>query len=123
METKPPESTEEKGDGAPVCINCFRPVDPLSYYCPHCGEATGQFTQYLPVTNIPWQASVWGRMWRQVLSRDVSIPGRIFRLLMILWQAPILLIGLIFRDKKESTKELSQNDSELNHEEIPPPQV
>ena len=32
----------------PLRIKCLRPVDPLNYYCPHCGEATGQLTPYIP---------------------------------------------------------------------------
>jgi hypothetical protein len=82
----------------PLCLRCLRPVDPRAYYCPYCGEATGQLTPYLPVVNIPWETGIWGRMWRQVWSRDVSIPGRLFRLFMILWNVPILLmIGLVIR--------------------------
>ena len=76
----------------PLCLRCFHQADPRAYYCPHCGEATGQLVPCIPFVNIPWQAGVWGQAWRQVWFRDVSIPGRIFRLLMILWQAPILLI-------------------------------
>lgn len=86
----------------PVCIRCFTPVDPLLYYCPNCGEATGQFTHYMPFVNLQWQASVWGRMWRQVWSHDVSFLGRAFRLLMIIWKVPILLIGVFFKPDKES---------------------
>lgn len=88
----------EKEDAAvPVCIRCFQPVDPLAHYCPNCGAATGQLTHYLPFVNIRWQASVWGQAWRQIWYRDVSILGRLFRLLMIVWNVPILLIGLLFR--------------------------
>lgn len=79
----------------PVCLSCFNPVDPLVHYCPNCGEATGQFTHYLPFINIPWQTHVWGQMWRQVWSSDISLTGRLLRLLMIIWYVPILLIGLI----------------------------
>jgi len=51
----------------------------------------------LPFVNIRWQASVWGQAWRQIGYRDVSLAGRLFRLLMIVWNAPIMLIGLLFR--------------------------
>jgi hypothetical protein len=70
-------------------------VDPRAYHCPYCGEAVGQLTPYLPLESVPWQAGIWGQAWRQVWSRNVSLPGRIFRLVMILWNVPILLIGLI----------------------------
>jgi len=79
----------------PLCIKCLRPVDPLNYYCPHCGEATGQLTPYIPFVNIPWQAGIWGRMWRQLWSRDISLAGRLFRLFMIMFFVPVMLIGLI----------------------------
>ncbi len=91
----------ENSDGTPVCIKCFRPVDPLAHYCSHCGGATGNFTHYLPFINIQWQASVWGQAWRQVRSPGISFPGRLFRLIMIIWNAPIILIGLAFKSRSE----------------------
>jgi hypothetical protein len=89
-EQKPGEPEE-----MPLCLRCLRPVDPRAYYCPYCGQATGQLTPYLPFINIPWEVGIWGQMWRQVWSPRVSIPGRIFRLLLIVWNVPVLLIGLI----------------------------
>jgi len=86
------EPVADTAQETPLCLRCFRPVDPRAYYCPYCGEATGQLVPCIPFVNIPWQAGVWGQAWRQVWSRGISIPGRIFRLFMILWQAPILLI-------------------------------
>lgn len=38
---------------------------------------------------------IWGQMWRQMWSRDVSVAGRLFRLFMIIWNVPIMLLGLI----------------------------
>jgi len=92
---------EEQPDETPVCLRCFQPVSRYDYYCPHCGNACGQLTQYIPFLNIRWQVNIWGQMWRQVLSRDVSIPGRFFRLFMIIWCVPILLIGLFFRKNQK----------------------
>ena len=119
MEQK--DITEEEGEGTPVCIKCFKPVDPLAYYCPNCGGATGQFTHYLPFVNIRWWASVWGQAWRQIWSRDVSIPGRLFRAIMIVWKVPIMLIGLLFRSSRGIENEQSQHG---NSAEVPnePPQ-
>jgi len=91
---------EEEGNGTPVCIKCFKPVDPLAHYCPNCGAATGQFTHYLPLESIRWQASVWGQAWRQIWFREVSIPGRLFRF-MIVWNVPIILLGLLFKSSRE----------------------
>jgi hypothetical protein len=36
-------------------------------------------------------------MWRQLWSREVSLPGRLLRLFMIVWLAPVLPIGLLFK--------------------------
>lgn len=101
---------EEEGDGTPICISCMKPIDPLYYYYPHCGEACGQLTQYLPFLNLRWIASVWGRMWRQIWSRDVSIPGRLFRFIMIIWNVPIMLIGLLFMGNKKTEKQQQVED-------------
>jgi hypothetical protein len=97
MSTENTEHDENSGQPqeVPLCLRCLRPVDPRAHYCPHCGEATGQLTPYIPFVNIPWQVQFWGQAWRQMWSRDVSIPGRLFRLLMIVWNVPIMLIGLI----------------------------
>jgi hypothetical protein len=96
---------EEDDDGIPVCLKCFKPVDPLAHYCSNCGGATGNFTHYLPFINIRWQASVWGQVWRQIWYKEVSIPGRIFRFIMIVWNVPIMLIGLLFRSSEKNEKE------------------
>ncbi len=96
---------EDERDGLPVCIKCFRPVNPLDHYCANCGGATGQFTHYLPFVNIRWQASVWGQAWRQIWYREISIPGRLFRLFMVVWNAPLMLIGLLFRSGEETEED------------------
>ena len=103
------EPEVDVGEGTPVCIKCFRPVDPLAHYCPNCGGATGKFTHYLPFVNISWQASVWGQAWRQVWSHEVSFPGRLFRLFMIVWNVPIMLIGFLFRSINETEDDQIQN--------------
>jgi len=97
MNTESTEHEEKAGEAGetPLCLRCLQPVDPRAYYCPNCGEATGQLTPYLPYMNIPWEVAIWGRMWRQVWSRNISLPGRLFRLFMILWNVPVLLVGLI----------------------------
>ena len=82
-------------DEIPVCLRCCRPVDPLAHYCSNCGEASGKFTTYLPYECIPWETRVLGQMWDQVWSRDVPIPGRLFRFLFLVWFCPFILIGLI----------------------------
>lgn len=103
-------------EGTPVCIKCFQPVNPLANYCSNCGGATGNFTHYLPFVNIQWQASVWGQAWRQIWSPDVSVPGRLFRFIMIIWNAPIMLIGLFF--KPAPSPEID-NEEESEHVDAP----
>jgi hypothetical protein len=123
MEPQPAEDkyiAEEQGDGTPVCIRCFRPVHPLNHYCPHCGEAVGQFTQYIPFLNLRWQVSVWVRMWQQVWSRNVSVLGRLFRLFMIIWQFPIvLLVGLPFKIIEKVKKKSRPHDIESGRRQNP----
>jgi len=116
MESTTPDERDlaEEGDGTPVCIKCFRPVNPLDNYCSNCGGATGNFTHYLPFINIRWQASVWGQAWRQIWYKDVSIAGRLFRFFMIIWNAPFLLIGVLFPSSHESEEEPCANGGELD---------
>ena len=105
MDEETPQENEMPGEDTeevPVCIRCFRPVDPVAHYCPHCGAATGTFTHYLPCVNIPWQASVWGQTWRQMRSPDISWAGRLFRLFMIVWNVPVMLIGVLFRSERQT---------------------
>ena len=117
MESEDIDVVDESGDGGPVCVRCMEPVDPLGYYCPHCGEATGQLTQYLPFVNIPWLGRTWGRIWRQVWSREVSIAGRLFRFFLIVWTMPFMLIGLLFMGERKTEKdhpEQVEGDSDSN---------
>lgn len=86
---------EAWADGEPVCLHCLEPVDPLETVCNSCGRAVGQLTPYLPFEGIRWGAGIWGQMWAQVWQRDGALPGRVLRLVLILWFVPILLIGLI----------------------------
>jgi hypothetical protein len=119
MESTSPDERDvpEEGDGTPVCIKCFRPVNPLDNYCSNCGGATGNFTHYLPFINIRWQVSVWGQAWRQIWYKDISIPGRVFRFFMIVWNVPFLLIGLLFPSSHESEEEPCENGAELDSAE------
>ena len=56
-------------------------------------------------------ASVWGQVWRQIWSGDISIAGRLFRLLMIVWNVPIMLLGLIFDvDRNQESQKERQED-------------
>lgn len=94
-----------EGEGHPVCLRCLRPVDEVDYYCRHCNEACNQLTQYLPFVNLQWQATIWGRAWRGVWAKDVSVCGRIFRLFMVVWGVPVLLVGLLFKKSRKEEEE------------------
>ena len=96
------EIAEEPAPPSPICIGCMEPVDPAHYYCPNCGEASGQLTQYIPFVNIRWSAQVYGKMWRQMRSRNTSFAGRLFRLALIILYTPYLLIGLFFKEYKKA---------------------
>ncbi len=96
MESKSTQNEEfdeqdNQGDATPVCLNCFQPINPLDDYCPNCGGMVGNFTPYIPVRNIRWFADIFGKAWRQIWSHDISIKGRLLRLIMIILGILILL--------------------------------
>ena len=89
------DKSSEQEKEIPLCLKCARPVDPLSHYCPHCGEATGQLTPYIPFVNLRMQINFYAQMWHQVWSGKVSFLGCSFRLLMIILFVPVMLLALI----------------------------
>ena len=80
----------------PLCIRCARPVDPLSHYCPHCGETIGQFTPCIPFVNLRMQVTFWMQAWYQLWSRRISLAGRCLRLLMIVLLFPMMFLAMPF---------------------------
>lgn len=90
------EAPIESQREAPLCLYCLRPVDPLDHYCPHCGEAVGQLTPYIPFVNIRWMTRIWDDIWQQLWSKDTPVIGRLLRFVMIVLFAPILLVGIPF---------------------------
>ena len=91
-----PNESEEQIKEIPLCLRCARPVDPLSHYCPHCGEATGQLTPCIPFVNLRMQVTFWVQAWYQLWSRRISFMGRIFRLLMIFLLFPMMMLAMPF---------------------------
>jgi len=79
----------------PLCLHCLEPVDPLDQVCPHCGATVGQLTPYLPFESIRWSSAIWGQMWQQVWHKETPILGRVFRLFVIIWFVPFLLVGFV----------------------------
>ena len=89
------DQSNETQEEIPLCLNCLRPVDPLYHYCRHCGQATGQLTPYIPFVNIPFQVDFWKKLWDQLFSIEISFTGKLFRLFMIIYNVPFVLIGII----------------------------
>lgn len=84
-------------DGVPLCLGCLTPSDPLTHYCPNCGEAVGRFTPYIPFVNIRFNTAVFGTMWQRLWSPG-GFPARVKALyfLMITYFAWPMLVGLPF---------------------------
>ena len=91
------EDGQEGPVGAtPLCPKCLAPIEPGNYYCPHCDEATGRFTPYIPFVNIRYNYSIFGRLWRKVWYEKASLPMKAFSLFLIVFCVPIMLVGLPF---------------------------
>ncbi len=82
-------------DATPLCPACLKPVNPLDYYCPHCGssEAINPLTPYMPYVRIRYMCSIFGAMWRKVCERQTSIVAGIFYVLLIVVLAPVIIIA------------------------------
>ena len=106
---------DDQSSAGPVCLECMLPVDPSEYYCVNCGDASNRLTQYIPFVNIQWAVHFWVKMYRQVWSSEISVVGRIFRLFMIVWFVPYVLIELPFTKpwkKNAADTGLQEADSE-----------
>lgn len=88
-----------EGDGVKeqaVCVRCFEPVDSRDYYCPKCGEASGQLTPYLPFINIRYNYSIFVRLWQKVWYEKCGLLMKAFSLFLIVCYVPIMLVGVPF---------------------------
>jgi hypothetical protein len=106
MDTEGREDSEtgKEEEAKPVCLRCFREISPLAHFCPHCGEAAGQYTPSLPFESVRWQAQTWGKACRQVWSPGTSAAGRFFRAVMLAVSGPLvaaaaLLAGVFSRTR------------------------
>jgi hypothetical protein len=95
IEEEKHDESQEPIQDVPVCLNCMNPVVPFYHYCPNCGFAIGQLTPVMPYESLRWQANIWGMIWRQLWSKEVSFAGKLFRLFMIIWFVPVILLGII----------------------------
>ena len=87
---------EKIGEGQPLCPGCLEPVNPIDYYCPKCGAATGQLTPYIPFVNIRFNYSIYGRLWQKVWYEKTGLLMKIFSLGLIVLFVPFMLVGLPF---------------------------
>jgi len=83
-------------DGVPLCTRCLRPYDPLAYYCPHCGNAVGTLTPYIPYVNIRFEVDFYGALWRRIWDPHTHLLRRLAYALPVLLCAPLLLLALPF---------------------------
>ncbi len=92
-----PADPRDETEGVPLCTGCGRPVEGDGYYCPHCGAAVNNLTPYIPYVDIPFNYSPYAEMWRSVTGkRKAGVAARVLCAAMILFFAPIMLLGLIF---------------------------
>ena len=82
-------------DAEPLCPQCLKPVNPLSYYCPHCGsnEAINPLTPYIPFVRIPYMYSIFGKMWRKLWDEKTSLLSILLYIPLMVIFAPIILIA------------------------------
>ena len=72
-------------DAVPVCLKCLTPHSALKHYCENCGETVGQLTPYVPYLNIPYNYSIFGRMWKRAfVEQGVPIASRVLYVFMLL---------------------------------------
>jgi hypothetical protein len=79
-----------------VCDNCLTPVSATDqHYCPVCGNATGDFTRYMPFVNIRFNYSLLATLWLKVRSPEVRLRTKVVAIVVILICAPLMiLVGL-----------------------------
>ena len=110
MNTEPVvEAADEPTDEeVPVCVSCFTPINPGANSCSSCGSTVGQFTEYVPFVNIPWQADGYDRLRRESWTSRSGVFGQIVQIFVTLFLAPILLIGLPFKWAAQRRKAKNQ---------------
>jgi hypothetical protein len=107
----------EVAKSQPLCPGCLEPIDPLNYYCPKCGHASGQLTPYIPFVNIRFNYSIFGRLWHKLWYEKTSLPMKIISAAMIVVFVPIMLIGLPFVLWEKFSSRKKQNESDHDEEQ------
>jgi hypothetical protein len=81
-------------DALPLCPQCLKTVDPLDYYCPHCGsdEVINPLAAYMPFVRIRYMYSAFGKMWRKLWDGEAGFFMSIVYILLFINLAPILLV-------------------------------
>ena len=94
-------------DGIPVCLGCFTPVEPLASYCARCGRVVGQHTQYVPYTNIAWQAAGYDRL-RRAAWPAKGLVAKLAGVFAAVGLAPFLLLWLPLKGRVARRKAASR---------------
>ncbi|MBA7657383.1 hypothetical protein ES703_65320 [subsurface metagenome] len=95
----------DPSNATPLCMKCFKPCNPLQYYCDNCSsnDVINPVASYMPFVRIRFECGFFGNMWRCVwYERDRAVLLRLFCLIYIclsvpvlsLFGIPLLLIGI-----------------------------
>ena len=89
-----PEVPTADEPASPLCLHCLTPVSPLAHLCPHCARSVGQFTNYMPLEQIPFLAECMGALWRRLwFGRQLSVAARLFCCVLIGITYPLLFLA------------------------------
>ena len=86
----------DTSEGQPLCPKCLEPFSPMEYYCRKCGGPVGKLTPYIPFVNIPFNYSVFGKMWQKVWYEESGLPMKVACLFFMVLFVPIMFLGLPF---------------------------
>lgn len=86
------QSMDTEPRDVPLCTRCLRPVHAGRYYCPHCGQATGEYTTYLPFVDIPFQVDFMAAWWKRATGPGLAWWRRIPMLLLLFLEVPIVVV-------------------------------
>ncbi len=85
-------STDEPA--TPLCLHCLTPVSPLAHLCPHCALSVGQFTNYMPLEQIPFFAECVGGVWRRIwFGAGRPVVYRLFCIMVLASSVPWLFLA------------------------------
>ncbi len=96
------EREVQQADAVPVCLHCCLPVSPLDHRCPHCQRVVGQYTPNLPYEGIFFEVEFLGALWQRAVGPESrALWRRGMDLLIVVWLAPIMLVGILFLGRRQ----------------------